>query len=220
MAFACGGVEAVRFVFTGCVGRFVMKIEPVTLTGHIVRLEPLQMRHAAELYAVSSDPAIWAYFIVLPPASVADMEQIIAVAVQEREAGECLPFAIVDKAQDRIVGSTRLYNFMWQDRGLEIGWTWLTPSAQRTGINTECKYLLLRHAFETLGAIRVQLRAHHLNMKSQRAIERLGAVKEGTLRNHAIMPDGTYRHRVYFSIIESEWPQVKAGLEAKMQRTY
>ena len=94
--------------------------------------------------------------------------------------------------------------------------TWLAPSVQRTGVNTECKYLLLRQAFEVMEAIRVQFRTHHLNSKSQRAIERLGAVKEGMLRNHMIMPDGSYRHSVFYSIIESEWPQVKAALEAKM----
>jgi RimJ/RimL family protein N-acetyltransferase len=107
---------------------------------------------------------------------------------------------------------------MLRELGLEIGWTWLTPSAQRTGINTECKYLLLRHAFEQLHAIRVQLNTHYLNIQSQRAIERLGAVKEGILRNNRIMPDGSYRHSVYYSVIEDEWPQVKAGLEAKMRR--
>jgi len=108
--------------------------------------------------------------------------------------------------------------FMLQDHGLEIGWTWLAPSVQRTGVNTECKYLLLCHAFEAMGAIRVQLRTHHLNTNSQRAIERLGAVREGVLRNHFIMPDGSYRYSVYYSIIQSEWPSVKARLEKMMQR--
>ena len=107
---------------------------------------------------------------------------------------------------------------MLQDHGLEIGWTWLAPSVQRTGVNTECKYLLLRHAFETMGAIRVQFKTHHLNTNSQRAIERLGAVREGMLRNHLIMPDGSYSHWVYYSIIQSEWPSVKARLEELMQR--
>ncbi|GCE15014.1 hypothetical protein KTT_48730 [Tengunoibacter tsumagoiensis] len=125
---------------------------------------------------------------------------------------------IVDLASGRIVGETRYVNIMVQDRGLEIGSTWLAPSVQRTGMNTEGKYLLLNHAFEQLSAIRVQLKTHHLNVQLQRAIERLGTVKEGTLRNCRIMPDGSYRHSVYYSIIESEWSQVKAGLEAKMHR--
>jgi RimJ/RimL family protein N-acetyltransferase len=117
---------------------------------------------------------------------------------------------------NRAIGSTRYLDIQTQNRGLEIGWSWLTPTVQRTGVNTECKYLLLRHAFEQLGMIRVQLKTDSRNLQSQRAIERLGAVKEGTLRNHMILPDGYYRHSVYYSIIESEWPTVKAGLEEKM----
>lgn len=197
----------------------MIKIEPVTLTGRIVRLEPLQMKHGAELYKVSQDPTIWTYMPVHAPRSLADMEQIIMTALQERDAGNCQPFAIIDLVQGGTVGSTRYHNWMLRDHGVEIGMTWLAPSVQRTGVNTECKYLLLRQAFEVLGAIRVQLRTHHLNSKSQRAIERLGAVKEGMLRNHMIMPDGSYRHSVFYSIIENEWPQVKAALEAKMQHS-
>jgi len=195
-----------------------MKIEPVTLTGRVVRLEPLRMEHAAELYEAGRDPAIWTYMSMRAPRSLDDIEQFITDALQARDEGLCQPFATIDLAQGRAVGSTRYHGWTLRDRGVEIGWTWLTPLVQRTGINTECKYLLLRHAFEVLGAIRVQLKTHHLNFKSQRAIERLGAVREGVLRNHMIMPDGSYRHSVFYSIIESEWPQIKAGLEAKMQR--
>jgi N-acetyltransferase len=196
----------------------MMKIEPVTLAGQIVRLEPLEMKHAAELYQVSQDQAIWTYMPAYPPGSLADMERIIATALHEQQASACQPFVIIDLVQGRVVGSTRYHNWSLQDHGVEIGWTWLTPFAQRTGVNTECKYLLLRHAFEGVGAIRVQFRTHHLNFKSQRALQRLGAIKEGELRNHMIMPDGSYRHSVFYSIIESEWPQVKAGLQTKMQR--
>lgn len=195
----------------------MIQMEPVTLVGQIVRLEPLQMKHAAELYNVSQDQVIWTYMPAFPPRSLADMEQIIATALREQESRTCLPFAIIDLAQGRAVGSTRYHDWRLPDHGVEIGWTWIAPSVQRTGVNTECKYLLLRHAFERLGAIRVQLKTHHLNTKSQRAIERLGAVREGLLRNHMIMPDGSYRHSVFYSIIESEWPRVKAGLETKMQ---
>ncbi len=116
------------------------------------------------------------------------------------------------------MGETRYLTIEPTNRGLEIGWTWLSPEIQRTGVNTECKYLLMRHAFEQLGAIRVQLKTHHNNIRSQRAIERLGAVKEGVLRNHMIMPDGSYRHSVYYSVIESEWPSVKSRLEGLMVR--
>jgi RimJ/RimL family protein N-acetyltransferase len=197
----------------------MMKIEPVTLTGRVVRLEPLRLEHAAELYAASREKSdLWQYMLARQPDSVEAMEQLIASTLQSQEAGECLPFAIVERERGCAVGETRYLNIMPRDHGLEIGSTWLAPSVQRSGINTECKYLLLSHAFETLAAIRVQLKTHHNNLQSQRAIERLGATKEGILRNHMIMLDGSYRHSVYYGIIASEWPAVKAGLEAKMQR--
>jgi RimJ/RimL family protein N-acetyltransferase len=195
-----------------------MKIEPITLKGRLVRLEPLRMDHAAELYEASQDPSLWTYKPVRQPRSLTEMEQLIASVLQQQQAGACLPFAILSLERGYAIGETRYHSFMLQDRGLEIGWTWLTPPVQRTGVNTECKYLLLRHAFEVWDAIRVQFRTHHLNTNSQRAIERLGAVKEGVLRNHLILPDGSYRHSVYYSIIESEWPSVKARLENMMQR--
>lgn len=196
----------------------MMKIEPVTLQGRLVRLEPLRMEHAGELYEASRDPNLWTYKLVKQPRSLAEIEQLMASVLQSQEAGACLPFAIISLEQGCAVGETRYFNFTPKDHGVEIGWTWVAPSVQRTGVNTECKYLLLRHAFETLGAIRVQLRTHHLNINSQRAIERLGATREGMLRNHIIMPDGSYRHSVYYSIIESEWPAIKARLQDMMQR--
>src|SRR5260370_37602334 len=113
---------------------------------------------------------------------------------------------------------TRYHSFMLQDHGLEIGWTWLAPSVQRTGVNTECKYLLLCHAFEAMGAIRVQLRTHHLNTNSQRAIERLGAVREGVLRKHFIMPGGSYCYSVYYNIIPCEWPSLSSRLRKLRRR--
>lgn len=195
-----------------------MKIEPVTLKGQLVYLEPLQMKHANELYEASRDPGLWTYKPVSQPRSLADMEQLIASVLQSQQAGACLPFAIFSLERGYAVGETRYHSFLLQDHGVEIGWTWLTPSVQRTGVNTECKYLLLSHAFEVWRAIRVQFRTHHLNTTSQRALERLGAVREGVLRNHLIMPDGSYRHSVYYSIIQSEWPSVKARLEIMMQR--
>ena len=149
--------------------------------------------------------------------SLPAIEAWISAALQEQAVGMVLPFAIIDLATGYAVGSTRYMTIAVRDRGLEIGWTWLSAQVQRTGVNTECKYLLLRHAFETLGAIRVQLKTHHDNVRSQRDIERIGATREGVLRNHMIMPDGSYRHSVYYSVIESEWPRVKGRLEAKMQ---
>jgi RimJ/RimL family protein N-acetyltransferase len=150
------------------------------------------------------------------PTALSEMEALIALALDAQERRTDVPFTIIDRNAGHAVGSTRYLNIMSKDRGLEIGWTWLTGAARRTYVNTECKYLLLRHAFETLGAIRVQLKTDSRNVTSQRAIERIGAVKEGVLRNHVIMPDGYYRHSVYYSIIENEWVAVKAGLEAKL----
>src|SRR6185437_9939169 len=155
---------------------------------------PLRLEHAAELYESSREnPHLWQYMFVKQPASLEEMERLIAATLQSQQTGTCLPFAIIDRARGCAVGETRYLNIMLQVHGLEIGSTWLAPSVQRTGINTECKYLLLSHAFEDIGAIRVQLKTHHLNLQSQRAIERLGAVKEGILRNHMIMLDGSYR---------------------------
>jgi RimJ/RimL family protein N-acetyltransferase len=197
----------------------MMRIEPITLTGQKVRLEPLSLEHAPALYeAIKEAPNLWQYIYFQQPRSLEQMEQWVTQALLEQTQGTSLPFAIRDLASERIVGSTRYLRIEVQHRGLEIGWTWLAPSAQRTGINTECKYLLLRHAFEQLGAIRVQLNTHYLNIQSQQAIERLGAVKEGVLRNNRIMPDGSYRHSVYYSVIEHEWPKTKAGIEAKMHQ--
>lgn len=196
----------------------MMPIEPITLTGRLVQLEPLQMKHASHLVEMGADPSLWRYRPIKPPATLKDWEEVIATMRQKQEEGSCLPFAIIDLTCNRAVGETRYMSIEREDYGLEIGGTWLTPTLQRTGVNTECKYLLLRHAFEVWGAIRVQFKTHHLNLTSQRAIERLGAVKEGVLRNQMIMPDGSYRHSVYYSIIASEWPEVKEKLEAKIRR--
>ncbi len=193
-----------------------MKVETVTLVGNVVRLEPLQLQHAVDLYHAAQDPAIWLYMPYNPSSTLVDMQAWISTALQAQETRTEVPFAIIDLATGHAVGSTRYLNIASKDRGLEIGSTWLAREMRRTSVNTECKYLLLRHAFEALGAIRVQLKTDSRNMTSQRAIERLGTVKEGILRNHMIMPDGYYRHSVYYSVIDSEWSTVKTALEAKM----
>ncbi len=194
-----------------------MDIEPVELHGELVRLQPLAAAHAPDLYHASRDPALWRYKPVTAPDTVAQMLALIAATLDLQQAGQCLPFAIVEQASGHAIGETRYHNFAHADNGLEIGWTWLTPRAQRTGINTECKFLLLRHAFEHLGAARVQFRTHHLNARSQQALQRLGAVREGVLRHHILMPDGTWRDSVYYSIIETEWPAVRTHLERLMK---
>jgi RimJ/RimL family protein N-acetyltransferase len=192
-----------------------MVVEPVTLAGRCARLEPIGYEHLDDLVVAAGDQAIWRY-IPLNPSSTEAMRSWIEQSIAERETWTVIRFAIVAQASGRAVGSTSLFDIRPKDRGIEIGWTWLGRDWQRTGINTECKYLLLRHCFETLGAIRVQLKTHRLNLKSRRAIERIGAQFEGILRNHVVMPDGTYRDSAYYSIIEGEWPAVKRHLELMM----
>jgi N-acetyltransferase len=196
----------------------MMKIEPVTLRGALVRLEPLRLAHAAALHAASSDRAIWADLAFAQPRSLAEMERHIATQLDEQQAGMRLPLAVISLSTGVAVGETGYHDFLPKDFGLELGTTWLGSSVQRTGVNTESKYLLLCHAFEAMGAIRVQFRARTSNVASQRAIERLGAVREGILRNNFIRPDGSYGDRIVYSMIASEWPAIKARLETMMRR--
>ena len=193
-----------------------MHVEPVTLTGKVVRLEPLWREHAEALLRAAQDSTIWTLMSDNPSVSLEAMHRWIDNALRAQEYGEEVPFAIISLATNEVVGSTRYMTIVPRNRGLEIGWTWLGRAARRTAVNTECKYLLLQHAFETLKAIRVQIKTDSRNLNSQRAIERIGAVKEGTLRNHVIMPDGYFRHSVYYSILDTEWPTVKANLEEKL----
>lgn len=197
-----------------------MLVRPVTLVGDVVRLEPLSLEHASAIHAIAQEPSIWRYMPVDPSGSLEDVERWIADALAERDAGRQMPFATIDRASGQVVGSTRYLTIVPQDYGLEIGWTWLTPRAQRTAINTECKYLLMRHAFEDLGAIRVQLKTDSRNTISQRAIERLGAVREGILRKQMILESGYVRDTVMYSITDDEWPAVKANLEARLAKDY
>jgi RimJ/RimL family protein N-acetyltransferase len=190
-----------------------MNVEPVTLEGRWVRLEPLVEHHAADLTIAAQDDEIWRYM----PAVLKSEEQVlawIAAAQAQQDTGSQLPFAIVEQATGRAIGSTRYLNIMPGDRGLEIGWTWLARAAWRTPVNTECKFMLLRHAFETLGCIRVQLKTDQRNERSRRAIERIGGQFEGILRNHMILHYGV-RSSAYYSIIDAEWPQVKDDLIAR-----
>ncbi|HEY0005471.1 MAG TPA: GNAT family protein [Pyrinomonadaceae bacterium] len=194
-----------------------MNIEPLILEGQHVRLEPLSLDHHTQLCEVGLDQQLWRWtttFIATPE----DMRAYIETALKEQADGISLPFATIEKDSGRVVGSTRFANIDRQHRRAEIGWTWIAPAWQRTSINTEAKYLMLRHAFEGWGCIRVELKANSLNERSRAAILRIGAKEEGTLRNHMIGHDGRLRHSVYFSIIDSEWPTVKANLEEKLAR--
>lgn len=191
---------------------------PVTLEGRYVRLEPLSLDHLAGLCAVGLDEAIFRWFPV--PAHTAElMRAFIETALEGQRAGNALPFATVERASGKSVGSTRYGNIELAHRRVEIGWTWLAPAWQRTPLNTEAKLLMLRRAFEELGCIRVELKTDALNERSRAAILRLGAKEEGILRKHIITSTGRLRDTVYYSILDSEWPAVKAGLEEKLQRT-
>ncbi|MBV9851367.1 MAG: GNAT family N-acetyltransferase [Armatimonadetes bacterium] len=196
----------------------MIDFRPILLTGQRARLVPMEPDHAAGLWEAGRHPDIWRYMPVARPEALADMQGLVRAALAEQARGTSLPFTIMDQETNAIVGSTRFLDIVPVHRQLEIGWTWLTPAAQRTRINTECKYLLLRHAFETLGLIRVQLKTDARNERSQRAMERIGAIREGVLRRHRILPDGFVRDSVYYSVIVEEWPQAKAHLERLLDR--
>ncbi|MFZ5905192.1 MAG: GNAT family N-acetyltransferase [Chloroflexota bacterium] len=195
-----------------------LEVNPVVLLGKQVRLVPMEEAHVPALAEIGVGQPFWGFMLYGRMDREADMRNWVREILARAEKGTDLPFVVVHLASGRIAGATRYLNIVPRDRGLEIGGTWYGVEFQRTGVNTECKYLLLRYAFEILGAIRVQLKTDLRNERSQRAIERIGAVKEGILRNHMILPDGTVRNSVFYSIIDSEWLAVKARLEALMRK--
>lgn len=189
------------------------QVQPVTLSGKVVRLEPLSLAHVRDLCAVGLDDDIWRYMLYGTIRTEAELRRWVETMLAWQEKGTDLPFAVIHLASGKAIGATRYLEIRPGDRSLEIGGTWYGKAYQRTAVNTESKYLLLKHAFEDLGCIRVQFKTDLRNVRSQQAIERLGAVKEGILRNHRILPDGTIRHSVYYSIIAEEWLEVKQRLE-------
>src|SRR6266446_3707681 len=190
-----------------------MAISSLVLEGMHVRLEPLAKAHLTGLAEVGLEEELWRC-IPTPVRTQEEMATYIETALDEQERGVSLPFAIIDRATGRAIGSTRYGNIDRTHRRVEIGWTWVAREWQRTAMNTETKYLLLKHAFETLGCMRVELKTDSLNERSRAAILRIGAREEGIFRNHMITSSGRIRHTVYFSIIDSEWPAVKARLES------
>jgi RimJ/RimL family protein N-acetyltransferase len=192
-----------------------MNVSPVTLEGRHVRLEPLSQAHHADLSAVGLAEELWRW-IPTPVRTREEMSAYIQTALDEQARGVSIPFALIEKAGNRAIGSTRYGNIDRTHHRVEIGWTWVAPIWQRTAVNTEAKYLLLCHAFETLGCIRVELKTDSLNEKSRNAILRIGAREEGTFRNHMITASGRIRHTVYFSILDSEWPEVKSRLQTML----
>ena len=191
---------------------------PVTLEGHSVRLEPLTEAHVPALAGIGCDERIWKLMVYGQIRNESDMLKWVRSLLDGQAAGTDMPFAVVHLASGRVAGATRFMEIRPAHKCLEIGGTWYGLEFQHTVVNTECKYLLLRYAFETLGTIRVQFKADLRNERSWRAIERIGAKREGILRNHYILPDGVIRASVFYSIIESEWPGVKERLEEMLQR--
>jgi len=195
-----------------------MMLNPVTLTGNWARLEPLSENQLDDLFAASQDEEIWPYMPVGMPRDLSEMRAWVNDTLDRQARGEVLPFAIVECATGKAVGSTRYLDISEKDRHVEIGYTWLGRAYWRTPINTECKYLLLRHAFEELRCIRVQLKTDLRNVRSQRAIERIGGVREGVLRKAVIVQNDYQRWSVYYSILDDEWPVVKPRLEEMLAR--
>ena len=193
------------------------RIEPVTLEGRLVRLEPLSLDHVAGLAEVALDPAIWRWTVACPT-TVAELRSWAMTALAGRDSGAELPFATIDQASGRPIGSSRFMNVVLEHRRVEIGWTWVAPAWQRTGANREAKLLMLGHAFDTLGCRRVEFKTDSLNEPSRTALLGIGARFEGIFRNHMVMPDGRMRHSAYYSVIDEEWPAVRARLAQSLAR--
>jgi RimJ/RimL family protein N-acetyltransferase len=192
-----------------------MRVEPVVLTGETFQLEPLRQEHAQGLYNRGRSADDWRYMPRACFIDMADTRQWIDEAI---EAPGQLPFAIVEKAKNKVIGSTRYLNIRPEHRSLEIGWTWLGQQWQRTPANTEAKLLLLSHAFDRLGCVRVEFKTDARNARSQRALERIGATREGVLRKHMIVQGNFARDSVYFSVIDSDWPKVRERLTLLRER--
>jgi len=190
-----------------------MEIKPVTLTGKVVRLEPMSESHVPGLAeAGAGDERIWQHMLYGDIRTESEMLGWVRDILKRPD----LPFTVFHLGSGRIAGATRYLNITPEHRGMEIGGTWYGADFRRTAVNTECKYLLLKHAFETLGCIRVQLKTDDRNLFSQKAIERIGAKREGILRNHMILPNGRFRNSVIYSVINIEWPEVKENLEKNL----
>ena len=195
----------------------IRRVEPITLEGRIVRLEPLSLDHIPRLAEVALDPAIWRWTIARPE-SEADLRQWAETAIRNRQVGSEFPFVTHDVPTGRPIGSSRFMNIALDHRRLEIGWTWVAPPWQRTGANREAKLLMLRHAFEVLGCRRVEFKTDSNNEPSRNALLGIGATFEGIFRKHMVMPGDGVRHSAWYSVIDEEWPSVRARLEESLRR--
>ena len=194
------------------------RLRPVTLEGKLIRLEPLTKWHAPDLLKAARDESIWKYMFYGNLAEPQPMNTFISKAISLRDAGTDLPFAVIHKVTDQAIGCTRFRDICLKHFKLEIGGTWYASDYQRSGVNLESKYLLMRHAFETFGILRVQFKTDIRNLRSRQSLEKMGAVPEGILRRSAIMPDGVIRDTLIYSILDTEWDSVKQGLERRMER--
>ena len=192
--------------------------EPVSLHGRLVSVVPLDHAHCEDLKACAADGSLHELWYTTVPAPDR-VSQEISLRLERRDTGSWLPFAVIDSATQKPVGMTNYLNIDATNRRIEIGGTWYRRSAQRTGVNTECKYLMLVHAFEELGCIAVEFRTHYINWQSREAIERLGAKFDGVLRAHMFMPNGTLRDTAVYSVIAPEWPTIKANLVWHMEKS-
>ena len=192
-------------------------VDPVTLEGRIVRLEPLSLDHVPGLAEVGLDPVIWRWTIARP-SSEADLRAWADAALANRAAGTEMPFVTLEAATGRPIGSSRFMNIVLDHHRLEIGWTWVAPPWQRTGANREAKLLQLRHAFEVLGCRRVEFKTDSRNEASRTGLLGIGAQFEGIFRNHMVMPEGPMRHSAWYSVIDEEWPAVRDRLQASLAR--
>ena len=195
-----------------------MEIRPVTLEGRHVRMEPLDLeRHEAGLREIGLDPDLWLH-TVAKIRTPAELRHYLETALAEQARGVAVPFATIHRGSGRVAGCTRFANLDRHHRKVEIGWTWVGREFQRTAVNTEAKLLMFRHAFETWGMLRVELKTSATNLRSQNAMRRLGLVEEGTLRRHMLNEDGSRRDSVYFSVIREEWPEMEARLKGMRAR--
>jgi RimJ/RimL family protein N-acetyltransferase len=191
---------------------------PITLEGKVVRLEPMKVKHIPGLAVAGKDESIWKYMVYGNLTNLDRMTGWVREMLSLQDSGTDLPYAVVLKENGNVIGATRYLEMRLRHRSLEIGGTWYAPEYQRTAVNSECKYLMLKYAFEEMNCIRVQFKADERNERSLLAIERLGAVREGVLRNHYILLDGTIRDSVFFSILDREWPDIKMRLEERLKR--
>lgn len=194
-----------------------MLIETPVLEGVSLRLEPLSEAHLPGLEKIAFDESIWRYMLTTVK-TTEDLRDWMDSALQARAGGSVMPWATVLKAENRVIGSTRFLDLDLKHKTVEIGHTWLAPEYHGAGLNAEAKLLQLAYAFEQLRMNRVALKTHHENRQSQAAMRKMGAIEEGTFRNHYVMPDGSQRHSVWFSIIREDWPQVRSRLEDRLQR--